>query len=139
MGTARYDKYDPKAGGFRAPLDAAMVYTPANEATNDVGKVWAVGLNASGRVVKGAGATGVIGVLVVNQAMAAGSTVDVMTDGEIVDFTLHNASAAAAGTRYFGVAADGTFSTTNTGTRLGWTVEASRLIVRVGRGTNPTT
>ena len=139
MGTARYDKYDPKDGGFRAPAGAAWAYTPTNEATNDVGKVWAVGLNASGQVVKGAGNTGILGVVVVNEAKAVGDKLDVMTDGEIVDFTLHNGSAAAAGTRYFGVAADGTFDTTNTGTRLGWTVEAGRLVVRVGRGTNPTT
>lgn len=129
---SRYDKYDPKDGGFRAPLNAAMV-------TADVGVMYAVGLNTSGRVVKGAGNTGILAVLVVNQPMAAGEIVDCMTDGEIVEFTLANGSAAAAGTRYYGVAADGTFSTTNTGTRLGWTVEAGRFIARVGRGTNPTT
>lgn len=129
---SRYDKYDPKDGGFRAPLNAAMV-------TADVGVMYAVGLNTSGRVVKGAGNTGIIGVLVVNQPMAAGEIVDVMTDGEIAEFTLANGSAAAAGTRYFGVAADGTWNTTNTGTRLGWTAEAGRFIARVGRGTNPTT
>jgi hypothetical protein len=133
LGTARYDKYDPISGGFRAPLNAAMAYTPSNEATNDVGKVWAVGLTASGRVVKGAGATGVIGVLVVNQAMAAGETVDVMTAGEIADFTLHDGNAAAAGTVYYGVPGDGTLSSTATSNvRLGHTVEASRLVVRVG-------
>lgn len=139
MGTARYDKYEPRVGGFRAPSNIAWAYTPTNEATNDVGKVWAVGLNASGRVVKGAGVTGIVGVVVVNQATAVGDILDVMTAGEIADFTLHAGTAAAAGTRYFGVAADGTFNTTNTGTRLGWTVEAGRLIVRVGLGTNPTT
>lgn len=132
MGTARYDKYDPVSGGFRAKLNAALT-------SSDVGVMYAVGLNSSGLVVKGAGATGVIGVLVVDGPKAASDPVDVMTDGEIADFTLANGSAAAAGTRYFGVAADGTFSTTNTGTRLGWTVEASRFVVRVGRGTNPTT
>jgi hypothetical protein len=129
---SRYDKYEPKGGGFRAKLNAAML-------TADIGKVWAVGLNSSGLVVKGAGATGIVGVVVVNQAMAAGDVVDVMTNGEIVDFTLQNGSAAAAGTRYFGVAADGTFGTTATGTPFGYTVTADRLIVRLDRGTNPTT
>jgi hypothetical protein len=129
---SRYDKYEPKGGGFRAKLAVAWSST-------DVGKVWGVGLNGSGQVVKGAGATGIIGVLVVNQAMAAGDVVDVMTDGEIADFTLQNGTAAAAGTRYFGVAADGTFSTTATGTPFGYTVEATRLVVRLDRGTNPTT
>jgi hypothetical protein len=129
---SRIDKYEPRVGGFRAPLDVATI-------AGDPGKVWAVGLNSSGRVVKGAGATGIIGVICPVRAMAASEPIDVMTDGEIAEFTLQNGSAAAAGTRYFGVAADGTFNTTNTGTRLGWTAEAGRLIVRVGRGTNPTT
>jgi len=128
----RFDKYDGRVGGFRAILDVATV-------AGDVGKVWAVGLNASGRVVKGASTTGIVGVICPVRAMAAGEAIDVMTDGEIEDFTLQNGSAAAAATRYYGVAADGTYSTTNTGTRIGWTVEATRLIVRMSRGTNPST
>lgn len=138
MGSARYDKYNPISGGFRAKSAIAWVYS-ATEGSNDLGKVWAVGLDANGKVVKGAGATGIIGIVVVTKPTAINDVMDVMTDGEVADFTLANASAAAAGTRYFGVAADGTFSTTATGTRLGWTVEASRLVVHVGRGTNPTT
>lgn len=138
MGTARYDKYDGRVGGFRAPLNAALVFS-ATEASNDLGKVWAVGLNSSGRVVKGAGATGILGVIVATRPMVVGEVIDVMTSGEIVDFTLHNGSAAAAGTRYFGVAADGTFNVTATGTPLGWTVEAGRLVVRLDRATTPTT
>lgn len=134
---ARFDKYNGHVGGFRAPLDAATVAGLAP--TGDVGKVWAVGLSASGRVVKGAGATGILGVICPVRPMAAGEMIDVMTDGEIADFTLQAGGAAAAGTRYFGVAASGDYNTTNTGTRIGWTVEAGRLIVRVGRGTNPTT
>lgn len=138
MGTCRIDKYDPRVGGFRAKAAAAWVYS-ATEGSNDLGKVWAVGLNSSGLVVKGAGATGIIGVVCLSAPKAIGDVLDVMTDGEIADFTLQAGTAAAAGTRYFGVAADGTFSTTNTGTRLGYTVEATRLVVRLGRGTNPTT
>jgi hypothetical protein len=130
---SRFDKYNGVTGGFRAKLDVATV------PTTDVGKVWAVGLNANGRVVKGAGVTGIIGVICPTRNMAAGEVIDVMTDGEIVEFTLQSGAAAAAGTRYFGVAASGDFNTTNTGSRLGWTVELDRLIVRVGRGTNPTT
>lgn len=128
----RFDKYEPRVGGFRAKLAAGLV-------SSDIGKMWAVGLDASGNVVKGAGATGILGVIVAVRTASALDPIDVMTDGEIGDFTLQNGSAAAAGTRYFGVAADGTWSTTNTGTRLGWTAEAGRFIVRVGRGTNPTT
>lgn len=128
----RFDKYAPYAGGFRAKLAVALTAT-------DIGKMWAVGLDASGNVVLGAGVTGIVGVICAVRAMAISEPIDVMTDGEIADFTLQNGSAAAAGTRYFGVAADGTWSTTATGTRLGWTVAANRFIVRVGRGTNPTT
>lgn len=130
---SRIDKYNPEVGGFRAPSNIAWLAA-------DVGVVFGVGLNGSGRVVKGAGSTGIIGLVCVPSVKAAGDVIDVMTDGEIADFTLNvAATAAAAGTRYFGVAADGTLSTTNTGTRVGWTVEAGRLVVRVGRGTNPST
>jgi hypothetical protein len=143
VGAARYDKYGPLTGGFRAPSNIAWAYVApvagVEQAGNDVGKVWAVGLNSSGRVVKGAGVTGIIGVFVPTQAQAAGDIIDVMTSGEIANFTLQNQSAAAAGTRYFGVAADGTFSTTATGTPLGFTVEATRLVVRLDRATTPTT
>lgn len=121
---ARYDKYDPISGGFRAPLDAdwgaALVGVPTG-----------VGLNANGRIVAGAGNTGVLGVLVVNEPKSAGDVVDPMTDGEIVDV-----DGLAAGTNYFAAGADGTLGAgapaagTNA-TRVGHTVEATRLVVRV--------
>lgn len=125
---ARYDKYDPISGGFRAPLAAAV--TAANK-----NKVYAVGLDSAGRVVLGAGQSGIVGVLVTHDAKVAGDIVDVMTDGEIVEFTLGDGtSAAAAGTVYYGVAADGTYTATvSTNTRLGHTVEAKRLVVRAAR------
>lgn len=118
---ARYDKVEPRGGSFRAALDVAW------DASN-IGVVTAVGLNANGHVVKGAGNTGIRGVLVVNEAKAAGDIVDVMTAGEIVE-----ADGLTAGTAYFGVAASGVVNTTNTGTALGFTVEASRLVVRVAQ------
>lgn len=132
MGSCRIDKYDGKVGGFRAKSAIAWVYN-ATEASNDLGKVWAVGLDANGKVVKGAGVSGIVGIVVLTEPKAINDVIDVMTAGEIADFTLQNASAAAAGTRYFGVAADGTFATTATGTPIGYTIEASRLVVRVVR------
>jgi hypothetical protein len=131
---ARYDKYDPISGGFRAPL-AADFTTPAN-----FGKVYAVGLNASGQVTIGAIAAdpGCVGLLVLTSARYAGDVVDVMTHGEIVDLNLTTpfdnfAAAPVAGKKYYGVAADGTIGTTATGNyAVGWTVESKRLIVRVG-------
>lgn len=125
----RYDKYDPKAGGFRAPLDADF---PAA----DVRTVIGVGLSATGRVVRGAGNTGIVGVLVLTQPKSAGEVVDVMTDGEVTDF------GGAAGTTYFAnpTAGSGAIGTdpdaggaagAGAGHRVGFTVEADRLVVRV--------
>lgn len=127
---ARYDKYDPISGGFRAPLAADW----AGALATPVG----VGLDANGRVVPGAGNTGILGVVVIDgqvnttgtrtNVKRAGDVVDIMTDGEIVDNT-----GLTAGTVYYAAAGDGALSTTNTGTRLGATVEAGRLVVRAAR------
>lgn len=123
---AHYDKYDPISGGFRAPLAAAI-------ADADPNVVRAVSLDANGRVVIGtAGNSGFVGVIVAHRAMAVGEIVDVMTAGEIVDVT-----GLVAGTTYY-AAADGTINSTapaagvNAG-KVGHTVEADRLVVRVGR------
>lgn len=117
---ARFDKYDPISGGFRAPLAADWL-------SADLEEVIPVGLDANGRVVKGAGNTGVKGVVALTKLAYTGDVVDVMTDGEIVEV-----DGLAAGTNYFGSAAGGV-TTTNTDTALGCTVEASRLVVRVAR------
>lgn len=124
---ARYDKYDPKVGGFRAPL-------AADWAPGDVGDVVGVGLNTDGAVVKGAGVTGIVGVLILTKAYKAGHIADVMTSGEIVEF-LDTAGANDAGTVYF-AEADGDVSHTSAAgkTRVGHTVEADRLVVRVVAG-----
>lgn len=115
---ARIDKYDPVDGGFRAPLAADRAGS-----ADPVG----VGLDTNGRVVEEAGTTGIVGVLCKPSNAKAGDIVDVMTDGEIVEFD------GDAGTAYFAAAADGAIDTTDTGTFIGFTVEAGRLIVRAGR------
>lgn len=118
----RYDKYDPKAGGFRAPLADDF-------AVGDIKTIFGVGLDGNGRVVKGAGNTGVVGVLVLTQAKSAGDIVDVMTNGEITDADL------AAGTAYFANDTTGVVSAGATGDiYVGHTVEADRLVVRVETG-----
>lgn len=124
---ARYDKYDPISGGFRAPLAADWA--------GALGTPVGVGLDANGRVVPGAGNTGIVGVLVIDGQVNsqgtrtnnkfAGDVVDVMTAGEIVDCT-----GLTAGTEYFAAAAAGALGTTNTDTKVGHTVEAQRLVVR---------
>lgn len=118
---ARYDKYDPISGGFRAPLAAQLTGQAAPRV---------VSLDVNGRVVVGAGNTGVKGVLCLPVTKPAGTVVDVMTDGEITDF------AGVAGTNYRGVEATGVVEAGAAGVDqiyVGHTVEATRLVVRVGR------
>jgi hypothetical protein len=115
---ARIDKYQPTAGGFRAPLNAA--YTGA---VAPIG----VGINSSGRVVVGAGQTGIVGVICSPYDKAAGDIIDVMTNGELVEF------GGAAGTTYTANTTTGVISTgaaSATQVPVGFTVEADRLIVR---------
>jgi hypothetical protein len=135
---ARYDKYDPISGGFRAAL-------AADWADADCGIPFAVGLDTNGRVVKGAGTTGVVGVLVVDGMVGPTGTrvsnkkatniVDVMTAGEISDCTLSDGTTALdPGTKYFGeAAATGLLTATATANyAIGWAVDTSRLVVRTG-------
>lgn len=121
---ARYDKYDSLTSGTRAAMAADMV---------DVAKLnraFGVGLDVNGRVVYGAGVTGVIGVLVLTKHKYAGDIVDIMDLGQIVEFDPTTAgTAAAAATHWYAAAADGAMSTTDTGTHVGYTVEAGRLRV----------
>jgi len=145
MADSRYDKVNPEVGIFRAPL-AADLPSGSISASGGYGPV-GVSLNASGQVVVGtAGASGFVGVLVknlpqyprlgniagqVNAAVPmggkAGNVVDIMTAGEIILGT-----ALVAGTKYY-AKSDGTLSATSTdGPLVGWTVEATRLIVRTG-------
>lgn len=128
---ARYDKVEPLSGSHRALLNADWL-------VGDLNKVVAVSLNASGKVVKGtAGQTGFIGVVCLTKIRYANDVVDVMQDGEIVELT-----GLIAGQRYF-ANADGSGLTPASGTitalqLVGWTVEATRLIVRCQTGKNIT-
>lgn len=117
----RYDKYEPFSGGFRAPLAAA---TAGGAQFTPVG----VGLDVNGRVVAGAGVSGVVGVYIPHALRSALDIVDVMTDGECVE-----ATGLVAGTRYYADTTTGAISTTATGKSVGFTVESTRLVVRMGR------
>lgn len=123
---SRFDKYDPISGGSRHTLAFDVV-------TADVDDVIAVGLNTSGRLVRGAGATGVIGVICPTQVAVTGTRIDVMRSGEIVDFHTADGSNATAGTSYLAATADGVVSITAGGIPIGYTAEVDRLIVHVGR------
>lgn len=99
---ARYDKYSPVAGGFRGKLKSALTISTAF----DKEKVWYVSIEAAtGLVVVGGviAATAVRGVLIVKESKAAGDMVDVMTHGEIADFSLLNdgVTATVLGTPYY--------------------------------------
>lgn len=134
---ARYDQVEPHVGIVRAPLAADLTV----DANGEFGPV-AVSLDANGRVVVGtAGQSGFAGVLVKNLPVVpagrfsaaqtvnnwlgarAGDVVDIMTQGQILDCT-----GLPAGSAIYADAA-GALSTTATGTRVGFTVEAGRLVV----------
>lgn len=124
----RYDKYEPYGGGFRASLAAAIL--DANKFV-----AYGVGLDTSGRVVLGAGNTGILGVLIAHEAKAAGDFVDVMIDGEIVD-----ATGLTAGTKLTANTTTGAISnaaTSSTQVPVGFTVEATRIHVAIAVSATP--
>jgi hypothetical protein len=113
---ARFDKYDPLSGGSRGPLNADMAK----------GVFIGVGINSSGRVVVGAGQTGIVGVVAATRAMVAGDIIDIMRSGEVVEF------AGAAGTVYTANTTTGVISAaaaSATQVPIGYTIEATRLVV----------
>lgn len=124
---ARYDKYDPNDGGFRAKLAADLASTEGTGNGNPI----AVGLNTDGAVVAGAGNSGIVGVLCTTRDMKAGDVVDVMKDGEIVELAGVTAGTAVTGLTTTGVL--GTTAADATHIHLGHSVEASRLVVGVSR------
>lgn len=147
---ARYDKYDPISGGFRAPLAANL--TP--NAKGEFGPK-AVSINAQGRVVVGTGGTsGLVGIVVKNApklpagprevnpfnpgyfagapiGLMAGDVVDVMTSGEIVDLAAAGITGLAAGVAIYATAAGDLTNVATGNTKVGYTVEADRMVVRV--------
>lgn len=124
----RIDKSDPKVGSFRAPLNGDF-------ADADINKVWAVGLNSSGLVVKGNGATGIVGVIIrTKKGEKAGDMIDVHTAGELYPFVTTALANAIPGTSYY-AHADGTVDATATaGVKIGWCTPDGRLVLRAPQG-----
>lgn len=122
----RIDKSDPKVGSFRAALNADW-------ADADVNKVFAVGLNSSGLVVKGSGATGVVGVVIrTKKGEKAGDVIDVHTAGELYPFLETDGTPVAPGKKYYGQANGAVDDTAVDGSvALGWATSDGRLILRV--------
>lgn len=134
---ARYDKYDPIANGFRA-------HVAADYPDDHLGKIYGVGLDSTGKVVIGAGNSGVVGILVVTEKpgvvgpLRQVSRVDIMTHGCVVDFGETSGDPGVdfgtAGTQYFSDAAGNITKTapTTAGAKywiVGTTVEPDRLEV----------
>lgn len=121
---ARIDKTDSAVGVVRGTLAATIVDA-------DLNKVIGVGFNASGLVVRGAGTSGIVGVIIPNKiSKKAGERCDVFVLGEIlfdesdVDLT--------AGAKYYADNTTGNLSATATGaTLVGFSVEVDRLVVRL--------
>jgi hypothetical protein len=118
--TWRIDKSQPYGGTTRARLAAAWLAA-------DIGEIIGVGLNASGLLVKGAGNTGCIGVVVLSQVRNAGHPVDILKYGEAVGGT---GALAVAGTS-FSITNAGVIAATAAGVsgNLGHTIEADRLYI----------
>jgi len=127
---ARVDKYENKAGGFRAPLAAAI-------AIADIGKLQAVSIDSNGRAaIGGAAQTAISGLICPVRAMEAGEPIDVMTAGEIEEATMTSGAAFTLGSPVF-AHADGTLdNTSGSGVSVGITVtRATRLVVRCNPAT----
>lgn len=127
---SRYDKV-PEGGTFRAALAADWLDADCN-------KVWAVALDANGRVVKATTGTHV-GLIVITgtydnagilRGPKATTVVDVMKRGEIVEIGT-DVSGAIAGGVVNVITASGAVQVAGTGTRVGHLVEATRLVVNV--------
>lgn len=131
---ARIDKTDSAVGVVRADLNATI---PPEEFDT----IYGVGLNGQGRIVKGAGQTGIIGLLNPNRSRTKpGQRADMFVLGDVVDCV-----GLAAGTTYWAdgttgalVAADTAGAQPSTGAgstagsvRVGFTVEADRLVIRL--------
>ena len=138
---SRYDKYDPKDGGFRAPLNAAWTATSGPTAVTDLNRILVVALNGTGKIIKATTALMAVGLVIVTKAMAAGEVVDVMTDGEIAELDLNDlqaATAPVAGTKYYldttaaRLVANAAPTAGTNYFYVGTTVEATRLVVRSG-------
>ena len=121
--TWRWDKTDP-VDTIRARLNVDWLAA-------DIGVPVGVGINASGKLVKGAGNTGVVGVVILSKTHKTNKPIDIIKRGEAVGGTqVIVATAALAGTSY-SISATGVVTAEAAGTRgtLGFTVEVDRLVV----------
>lgn len=137
---SRYDKYDPKSGGFRAPANAAWTATSGPSSATDLFRVTGVMLNGSGRALRATSALACVGITIAHGPKNAGDVLDVMTNGEVIELDaldLQANTAPVAGTKYYLDITAGRLTATAPGAGVngfyvGTTVEANRLVVRCG-------
>lgn len=135
---SRFDKYDPKDGGFRALLNAAMTATSGPSSVTDLNRILVVGINSSGRVVKSASVAACSGIVIATRPMAAGEPIDVMTDGEVVELDgadIQGGAAATPGQKLYYDSTASRLTATAPGSGVngfyvGQVIEAARLVVR---------
>ena len=136
---AKYEQVEPHVGIVRAPLAAALTF----DSNGEFGPK-AVSLDNQGRVVVGtAGTSGYAGILVKNVPVVpggrfsaaqtvnnwmggrVGDVVDIMTQGQIV-----NVTGLAAGAAVYAEPGGNLTATATGNTRVGYMVEAGRLVVQ---------
>jgi hypothetical protein len=121
---ARFDVIEPYSGSFRAVLAADWVAAD--------GTPVAVGLDSTGKVVPGAGNTGIVGIVVlVKRHKKAGDVVDIMTHGQCLEVGDTGFTGRAAGIAVYAVPASGALTNVATANiKIGYMVESDRLVVR---------
>jgi hypothetical protein len=124
---ARIDKTDSAVGVVRGVLNADV-------ASGSWNKPLGVGINASGKVVLGAGTSGIVGIIIVDSTnYRAGSRCDIFKLGEVV---LTSTDILVAGTNYTANTTTGVITSAAVSAsqiQIGYTVEADRLILK-GQG-----
>lgn len=117
----------PDGSTFRARLAEALD-------ADDVGTLLGVGLDTDGRLVKGDGEIGMVGVVSPLAPMAIGDWIDVFRVGATFadfEFLADGETETVAGTRYYADGTTGAVDDTDTGTAIGFTLEqdAFKLLV----------
>jgi hypothetical protein len=135
---SRFDKTNSATGIFRAPLNVALTATSGPGSVTDLNRILVVSLNSSGRLIKTTAITAAVGIIIATRAFAAGEMIDVMTHGEVVELDgadVQGGTALGAGVKAFGDVTAARLTGTAPGAGVngflvGWTVEATRLVVR---------
>jgi len=124
----RIDKTESAVGVVRADL-------AADWATGDLGGIFGVGLDTTGRIVKGAGNTGVVAIVNPNpRARFQGDRADMFKLGDVVDCV-----GLTAGRRAYASGTTGVITTPASAPAagsgavpIGYTIEADHLVIQIG-------